>query len=53
VIDLSWLTQGVDLPLWAVLSLAGYQRAVAVLRGARSKQQNRNKSSGDVEKRAR
>lgn len=47
MLDLGFLVQAVELPLWFVLVLAGYQKAVAMMRSRSG--QTRKHPSGDVQ----
>ncbi|WP_158250818.1 hypothetical protein [Haloferax marisrubri] len=45
VADLGWLSAEVDMPLWAILTLAGYQRVTTMLTNARARRRDRDDSA--------
>lgn len=45
MLDLTWLSATVDLPLWAVLSLAGYHRVLQRVTEAGRRRRDRARSS--------
>lgn len=41
VVDMAWITQTVDVPVWGLLVLAGYQRVTQWIGGAREQRRER------------
>ncbi|WP_165351471.1 hypothetical protein [Halogeometricum borinquense] len=45
VVDLTWLSATVDVPVWGVLTLAGYQRVTQIVGDARERQRQRREDA--------
>ncbi|MDS0243955.1 MULTISPECIES: hypothetical protein [unclassified Haloferax] len=45
VVDLTWLSSTVDVPLWGVLVLAGFQRVTKLLGDARERRRERKRDA--------